>query len=206
MLRKFFENTRYPKEYTDMFLDAILLNNALFVGSPISGCLANRIIAKPVAYIYSICKKYDISFSVYADDMTFSSDKYLTKGFVYSVFNTAFQEYELDSYFKLNYKKSIGASNHKRKITGVVINGDDQLTMPRKFYRSLRTAIHKLSLGDTSINVNEVRGRIAYALMVDDSGKMFNYLLKFQETVKDYRLCSDATMEKGKKKKYKGGA
>lgn len=204
-VQRIFNCTNQPKIYTDLFLDAILLDDALFVGSPVSGCLANRVIAKPVEYMRAICKKYNIEFSVYADDMTFSSNKYLNKSFVYGIFNAAFQQYEMSSNFRLNKKKSIGASNHKRRITGVVINNEDKMTVPRNYYRNLRVAIHKLSIGETDgININEIRGRLAYAIMIDDTGKFYNYLTKFPETIKLYKLCSEATLEKAQKK-FEGG-
>ena len=35
----------------------------------------------------NICKKYDIGLSVYADDITFSSDKFIVKDFIIKLFN-----------------------------------------------------------------------------------------------------------------------
>lgn len=173
------------------FLNAILQNDALFIGSPISGTLANAILSKSVYYLYNICKKYNIAFSIYADDITFSSDKFLSEKFVCSLFDIAFSKYELEKYFSLNTKKSIGFIGAKRKITGVAINENNELTVPRKYYRTLRTKINHLANGDTSINIQKLRGQIAYATMLDDSGKIYNYLIKYRETIKKYKLISD---------------
>lgn len=177
------------------FLDIILQDNALFIGSPVSGTLANAIISKPVAYMKNISKKYNMEFSVYADDMTFSSDSFIPKAFVVNIFNHAFVQYDLNDYFKINKKKLNGMSKNKRRITGVSINNDDKTTVSRRFYRDLRVKIHKLSLGHTDINLNKLRGQLAFASMVDDTGKIYNLLNKFEDIRNKFKLCSNVKME-----------
>ena len=183
-----------------MFLDAILINDGLFIGSPISGTLANAIISKPAKYLKNITKQFGMGFSVYADDMTFSSDRFITEEFVMGMFNAAFTRYSLDSYFKINEKKSKGMSNQRRKVTGVSINDNDQVAVARPFYRNIRVKIHKLSLGDTSINQQKLRGQIAFASMVDETGKIAKLLEKFEPTVKQYHLVSDDKMKELKER------
>lgn len=184
-------NRRYLEE---LFLDMITLDGGLFVGSPISGCLANTIINKPVKYLSNICKKYDIGFSVYADDMTFSSNKFLDKDFVLGLFNLAFHQYGLDEYFVLNEEKCHAFTNN-RKITGVSISEAGFISCSRKMYRDIRVKIDYLEKGDKTIDVRKLRGQIAYATMLDTSGKMFRYLTKKYNTVKQYNLCSDEKLE-----------
>jgi RNA-directed DNA polymerase len=184
----------------NMFLDIVLQNNGLFIGSPISGTLANVIISKPVAYMKKISKKYGMEFSVYADDMTFSSDKFIPKTFVVNIFNHAFTQYDLNDYFKINKKKLNGMSKNKRRITGVSINNDDKTTVSRKFYRNLRVKIHKLSLGEVDININKLRGQIAFASMVDGTGKIYKLLEKFEDVRSKFKLCSDIKMNELKLK------
>lgn len=177
------------------FLDMILYNGALFIGSPISGCLANTIINKPVLYMRNICNKNNVKFSVYADDMSFSSDRYLSKKFVIGIFNSAFAKYSLDSFFTIKDEKCFGASKNRRKATGVTINGNNKLTVNRRYYRMLRVKLDKLSKGDLSINTNKLRGQLAFATMLDDSGKIYNYLMKFKSTVDKFSLCTDKKLD-----------
>lgn len=173
----------------DEFFEVILRNDGLFIGSPISGTLANAVISSSVKYLDNICKKYDMTLSVYADDITFSSNKFISKKFVYSMFNNAFAKYGLDSYFNLNEKKSIGFSGCNRKVTGISINNSNKVTIPRRYYRDLRVMISHLDQGKP-MNIGVLRGKIAYAVYIDDTGKVLNYLKKFKNTIEKYNLYS----------------
>lgn len=185
-----FKNSYNRKFLEDEFLDTILIDDGLFIGSPISGTLANVIISKPISYLNAICNKSNITLTVYADDISFSSEKFLSEKFVNEIIQEAFAKYGLDTYFSLNQKKAIGYSGSRRKITGVAINDSDEVTVPRSYYRDLRARINNLANGDTSVNIQKLRGKIAYAVMLDDSGKILKYLKKFENTVKQYSLYS----------------
>ena len=198
----FFKNSFNGEVTENEFLDIILHNNALFIGSPISGTLANVIISRTVNFIKNISLSFGMEFSVYADDMTFSSDRFISLSVVEGIFNSAFVKYELDSYFKLNQKKSHGMSNNRRRITGVSINHENEPTISRNYYRELRVKIHKLSIGEHSnINLQKLRGKIAFATMVDESGKVLRLLEKFEPTVLLYKLISQEKLESLKTKK-----
>lgn len=174
----------------EKFLEVILIDDGLFIGSPISGTLANAILSKTIMYLNMICKKYDVVLSVYADDISFSSKRFISEDFVMGMFNEAFIKYGLDSYFKINSKKSLGYSGSRRKVTGVSINDKNEVTVPRRYYRELRVLLDKLDKGDNSINVQQLKGKIAYALMIDDTGKIINYLKKYKSTVQHFSLYS----------------
>lgn len=178
----------------DKFLDYILINDGLFIGNPISGCLANTIISKPVSYMRNMCRKSDMEFSVYADDMSFSSDKFISKDYILEIFNGAFDRYDMMEYFKLNEDKCVGYSGCRRKVTGVSINNSDKITCSTKYFRLLRAMIAHVAAGDDKVDIGKLRGKIAYATMVDDSGKVYRYLKKFEATVHEHRLCSDEKM------------
>lgn len=199
-----FKGAPNKDETINAFLDIILIDDGLFIGNPISGCLANTILSKTVAYIRNTCKKHDMEFSIYADDMSFSSDKFIYEDYIKSMFADAFTTYGLDQYFTLNNEKSIGYSGCNRKVTGVSINQNNDITVSRRYYRTLRTTIAHLAKGDCNMDINKLRGKIAYATMIDDSGKIYRYLSKFRNTVDKYKLCSDEKMEE-LKKKFEGG-
>jgi hypothetical protein len=191
----FFKNSFNNEVVEEEFLNTILVDDALFIGSPISGTLANVIISRPVNYIKNITNGFGMEFSVYADDMTFSSDRFISKVFVENIFNAAFTQYNMDDFFKLNSKKSHGMTNIKRRITGVSINDKDELVTSRKFYRDIRTKLFKLSMGDSSINVQKLRGQIAFASMVDESGKFVRLLEKYSGIVDKLRLINPEKLE-----------
>jgi hypothetical protein len=198
----FFKNSANSDTMQNLFLDIILEDDALFIGNPISGTLANAIISKPVSYIKNITNGFGMGFSVYADDMSFSSDKFISEEFVKSMFQVAFTRYGMDSFFTLNDEKSHGMSKNRRRVTGVSLNINNEATVSRNFYRDLRVKIHKLSIGEININIQKLRGRIAFATMIDESGKILRLLEKFEPTVKQFNLISD---EKLTKLKANGG-
>lgn len=190
-----FKGPNVNKDTEERFLDIILENDGLFIGSPISGTLANVIISKPVKFMRDMCEKNNVSFSVYADDMSFSSDRFLSRHYVSGVFKRAFQEFELDSYFKINPKKFKGGQGTRRHITGVSFDDQNRTTARRVMYRTIRAALHNLSLG-ASVDIQKLRGQIAFSLMLEEGDKLKRYLNKYSSTVEKYNLCA--------KEKYEG--
>jgi hypothetical protein len=196
-LKMFFKNSPNKEVLQNDFLDTILDKDtdALFIGNPISGTLANVIISKPVQYIKNITNGYDMEFSVYADDMAFSSDRFISKDFITALFNLAFNRYEMIDDFSLNADKSHGMSGARRHITGVTINHNDEMTINRKFYRNLRVKIHKLYIGEVTFNLKKLQGQLAHATMVDYSGKILRLIKNFESTLKQYNLISDEKIQ-----------
>ena len=192
--RFLFKGALNTDKVLDKFLDYILIDDGLFIGNPISGCLANTIISKPVGYIKRMCRKSNMEFSVYADDMSFSSNKFISKDYIIELFNGAFDRYGMMEYFKLNEDKCVGYSGCRRKVTGVSINDSNKITCSTKYFRLLRTMIAHVAAGDGKVDIGKLRGKIAYATMVDDSGKVYRYLKKFETTVRKHKLCSDEKM------------
>ena len=188
----FFKNAPNREIVETDFLDLILdkKTDALFIGNPISGTLANTVINKPVLYIKNIIDTFNMEFTVYADDMTFSSERFISKKFVSNIFTIAFSKYNMRDFFKLNDGKSHGLSGERRRVTGVAINGLNQMTIPRKYYRMLRVKIHKLSIGETNINIKKLQGQFAHATMIDFSGKILRLVKNFESTNAMYNLVS----------------
>lgn len=171
------------------FLDAILINDGLFIGCPVSGCLANAVISTPVRYLYYMCKKIGLEFSVYADDMSFSSDKFIPVKMVEALFNKAFEKYGLGDYFKINPDKIHGSSGHYRRITGVSFSNNNETVTNRRFYRSVRTGLYKLRNGDADVMpLKKLQGKIAYGLMIDKSGKYQRLLEEYADVAVEYKL------------------
>jgi hypothetical protein len=179
-------NDDLKKEFLDIILDEE--TDALFLGSPVSGTIANAIISKPVEYMQNILNKTGKKLSVYADDLTVSSNKKISKTYIRNVIKKSFEEYGLTSYFQLNSKKTVGRSNHRRRVTGLVLNSDNLVAVPRRLYKELRVRIHKLHLGEKDQNMGQLKGRINHMLENDETGKLERYLCKFYETAMSNNL------------------
>jgi RNA-directed DNA polymerase len=196
-LKMFFKNSPNKEVLQEEFLNIILDSDtdALFIGNPISGTLANVIISKPVQYIKNITNMYGMEFSVYADDMAFSSDRFISENFITALFNLAFNRYEMIDDFSLNTNKSYGMSASRRHVTGVTINHNNEMTINRRFYRNLRVKIHKLSLGEATFNLKKLQGQLAHATMVDYSGKILRLIKNFEPVLKQYNLISNEKIQ-----------
>lgn len=184
--RKFIENE---------LLDSILLNDALYIGNPISGVIANNIVSKPFYTLKRVCQKNKMEFSAYADDIFFSSDRRIYHKFIENLIDNTFIKHGLDTTFNVNHSKSRGMSNQRRHITGVTINHKNHMTPNQAYTKELRVMLHKLSLNKQRESIEEIKGKLAYATMVDDSGKIYRMLEKFNTTVEKYKLVSEETIE-----------
>ena len=70
----------------------------------------------------------------------------------------------------------------------------NKVTCSTKYFRLLRAMIAHVAAGDDKVDIGKLRGKIAYATMVDDSGKVYRYLKKFETAVHEHKLCSDEKM------------
>ena len=112
----------------------------------------------------------DTAFTMYADDMTFSStDLKVVK--VIRIIPTILRRYGL----KINEKKTkILGKESSQLVCGVVVN--DKLAAPRSYRRALRKNMHhlkrevELGIGDPgSINVSVLRGQVAHVEHINAS-------------------------------------
>jgi hypothetical protein len=70
------------------------------------------------------------------------------------------------------------------------------MTVSRDYYRSLRFFLFKLSKNESiQISINQLRGKIAYATMVDESGKIVKLLSDFKSTVTSNNLVSSEKLK-----------
>lgn len=183
----------------------ILINeetNGLYMGNPISPTLSNLMMLKFVRKINNTINRInmdndlDIKFSIYADDITFSSnlEKYESGYFSKKFLTNLVQDsiYELGLYLLLNEKKTKYQSKEKRMVTGIRINHRNQITWTRKHYYEIRSALYKLNkskkIEDTNFNLNELRGNLSFLYYSDESGKTKRLVNKYKDIIKEFEL------------------
>lgn len=183
----------------------ILINeetNGLYMGNPISPTLSNLMMLKFVRKINNTINKInmendlDIKFSIYADDITFSSnlEKYESGYFSKKFLTNLVQDsiYELGLYLLLNEKKTKYQSKEKRMVTGIRINHKNQITWTRKHYYEIRSALYKLNkskkIEDTNFNLNELRGNLSFLYYSDESEKTKRLVNKYKDIIKEFDL------------------
>lgn len=154
----------------------------LYMGSPVSGVLSNMIMNPVTRYLENIFNEKDIAISVYADDITVSSNKPLSKGYVTQTIEYVFDFYNLP--FILKEEKTKKLKNNGRRITGVRINHKDQLTVDRKNYKLMRSMCEYLK-NDKSISMkkSEFIGKFNYYLHIDTTGKFRKLALKYNDVL-----------------------
>ena len=195
---------QFAKECYDM-MKTVLINpktNGLYMGNPLSGVISNMIIRPVATYINNILKSYErdkgivIKFSIYADDITFSTNENLELDSVKKVFNKFNLERivnnvfnNLDLPFEIKKEKTKQQNNQKRKITGLRINHLNQITVPRKDYYFLGSCLHNLGQGkEISIPLSTLQGKLNFALYVDESGKFLRLINKNMDIINEYGI------------------
>jgi len=211
-LKLYFDSCKwdYVKKYLNIWeldpeheeiLKAVIISSetgGLFLGSPVSGTLANMVI-HPVAYklnnIFNKFNKEDteqkINFSMYADDLTFSSNiinENFNKTYLTALIENTLKEFKLDG-INLNNDKTRVLRNNGRRITGVRINHLDQITLDRRNYDFIKSVIDHLKYNQPiSLDKKVLEGKIAYSLFIDESGKWQRLVDKNLKVLKEHNI------------------
>ena len=109
-------------------------------GSPSSPVLANIVCYEIDKEFENLCQKYNIRYTRYADDLSFSCDTFIEKEFIY-----ACQALLATYNFQLNEDKiRLQSSKSKQTVTGIVVN--QKVNVDRKYIRNLRAILHHWEL------------------------------------------------------------
>jgi len=148
-------------------------------GAPTSPILSNIVFKKIDEDITRFCNSKMVTYTRYADDMTFSSDTKNTLHEVYSFLN----EILIANSFSINKKKTRYLSGKGRmSITGVNIN-DGRLTVRKEIKRNLRSNIYNLIVKkDNSISENSILGYLSF--IKDIEPEYYEKEIKYIEKLK----------------------
>lgn len=138
--------------------------NALPQGSPASPLLSNIVCTSLDQRLSALAKRYGVTYSRYADDMTFSSNHS-----VYSRDGLFFKKLEdivRSSGFKINEKKTrLQKKGSRQEVTGLIVG--EKVNTYRQFTKNLRAAVfHAETNGCTPHEFNNIMGRVSYMAMV----------------------------------------
>tara|TARA_R110001632_G_scaffold214612_3_gene341366 strand:+ start:2114 stop:3067 length:954 start_codon:yes stop_codon:yes gene_type:complete len=173
----FLENT---KKSDIIFSDAEkrLLTNLLFwnktksfdsklvlsVGAPSSPIISNFIMFKFDEIIYQHCIEKKITYTRYADDLTFSTnlknELFILPTFIKHILGEAF-----DHKITINESKTIFSSKaHNRHVTGITITNDGGISIGRERKRMISVMIHKYSINKLpESDFNYLRGLLSFS-------------------------------------------
>lgn len=129
-------------------------NLVLSIGAPSSPLISNFCMYKFDIAMSEICHKKNISYTRYADDLTFSTQSIN----ILFDFPLIVSKVLIDLYggsLEVNHLKTVFSSKkHNRHVTGITITNEGKISLSRKKKRYTKHLIHKFILG--SIEINEL--------------------------------------------------
>lgn len=186
-----FKRLGYTTEVSYFLGSLCCLNESLPQGAPTSPVLSNIISIKLDKRLLAFCKKFDLKYTRYADDIAISGSKIPTKLFDYV--KTIIE----DEGFKVNESKTKFYKNKGRRIlTGVSIN-TDQLKAPKEYKKKLFQELFYIDKFGLSSHIakkkiripyyiNSLLGKLNYVLHIEPTnGKALEYRKKLLELEKE---------------------
>lgn len=145
-VEKFFPNTtrervlqfllyemKMPKDITFLLSNLLTYNNHLPTGSPSSQLLTYWAYKKTFDDIYQKALLYEVTMTLFVDDLTFSSDKKIPELLIQYI------KSKLASVgLSINKKKSkIYGKKDYKKVTGTIITPDNMIVVPNKLHHKI---------------------------------------------------------------------
>lgn len=139
----------------------------LSVGAPTSPIISNFIAYQFDCAISEWCDKHSITYTRYADDLTFST---LKKDILFKVPRVvnAFLKIHLAGITINELKTKFSSKKHNRHVTGITITNDAGLSLGRQRKRFISHMIHQYSLGCLEPqDILSLKGYLHYAEYIE---------------------------------------
>lgn len=136
----------------------------LSIGAPSSPFISNCLMYPFDSALHTQCKKQGITYTRYADDLTFSTN---VRDVLFDIPDQVRELLvtELMGYISVNERKTIFTSKaHNRHVTGITITNEGKLSIGRKRKRYISSLIHKYSLGQVQVeDLMYLQGLLSFA-------------------------------------------
>ncbi|MDQ1252696.1 MAG: RNA-directed polymerase [Euryarchaeota archaeon] len=143
----FFKSVWYNNNISTILAELCTFNWQLPQGAPTSPMISNLIASRLDRRLAGFCKKKELLYSRYADDITISGWKVLPR------YKTLIFRIITEEGFEINYEKvRIQGRGSCQLVTGLVVN--DKVSIGRKKKRTIKSLVHKIS-ENGSIEANE---------------------------------------------------
>lgn len=142
----------------------------LSVGAPSSPMISNFIMFNFDKKVSSLCKRYKVIYTRYADDMTFSTkQKGILLEFPKKIARALKKEF--GNSLKINNEKTVLSSKaHNRHVTGITLSNQNNLSLGRERKRSISAKIHHYQNGKLKKEeVNNLKGLLAFCKHIEPS-------------------------------------
>ncbi len=140
----------------------------LSIGAPSSPLLSNILMLEFDNRVDIMCKELNVNYSRYADDLTFSTDTPQVLKIIYNNIKNICKELKYPS-LKINENKTFYASKkHRRRVTGLILTNDNQVSLGREKKRAIRAKIYLFTKGLLSKKDSiYLKGFLAFAMDVE---------------------------------------
>jgi hypothetical protein len=140
----------------------------LSIGAPSSPLLSNSILYEFDNNISTWCATHNIVYTRYADDLTFSTDVVGATAKIEPIIRHLLREIDYPS-LQLNDRKTIQISKKfQRRITGLVINNDGEVSLGRERKREISSLVHKFTLKALTVDeISRLQGLLGFAKDVE---------------------------------------
>lgn len=140
----------------------------LSVGAPSSPFISNVLMYYFDEFFEDYCSKINISYSRYADDLTFSTSN---KNILFQVPKLVKKQLGImfSNQITVNEFKTVFSSKaHNRHVTGVTLNNNGELSIGRERKRLISALIHKFTLGSLDIELSRyLQGLLSFATDIE---------------------------------------
>lgn len=119
----------------------------LSIGAPSSPLISNTILYDFDTLVSEWCNDQGVTYSRYADDLAFSTNHKNTSHTIEPFIRDVVRKLEYPK-LRFNNKKTIHLSKkHQRRITGLIVTNEGNISLGRSKKRLISSMIHKFSLG-----------------------------------------------------------
>ncbi|MFZ4798539.1 MAG: reverse transcriptase family protein [Bacteroidia bacterium] len=129
----------YNEEIANALTLLTTYEGKLPIGAPSSPVISNFVCHQLDKDLINFCKDHQLTFTRYADDLTFSSDNLISNDITLDIINLIKQ-----NNFEINQKKlRLKTSNCKQTVTGLTVN--QKVNVDRKLLKKIRAMLHDLT-------------------------------------------------------------
>lgn len=147
----------------DLFCKLVCKDGRLTIGSPTSPALSNAVCYDMDSELAAICKKRDITYSRYADDLFFSAKVPNVLATIEPDVSSVLANLAFPKGLSLNAAKTRRSSKRgRRRVTGITLGSDGKAHIGRQLKRKVRAMIHRFDTLDAATKAS-LAGMIAYA-------------------------------------------
>lgn len=162
------KSLKLSSEDISHIISIVCKDGCLTIGAPSSPIISNAILYEFDCRIGEVCSSRGISYSRYADDIAFSTNRPNQLESLIGDVKTILHELKSPN-ITINEKKTILSSRkHRRKITGIILTSDERLSIGRKKKREIRSLIFKYIMNELSEDkISYLRGYLSYSKSVE---------------------------------------